>query len=98
MDSLTKLSRLGERMAVMAATNVALDAKPSAADAFVGFQEEAGVDFSTEEGREDLTDDLLRISVSRALWLYRAGFDAGFYAAIEGVRRASREGPQEAVA
>jgi hypothetical protein len=98
MDTLTKLSRLGERMAVMAATNAALDAKPNVADAFVDFQQQADVDFSDEEGREGLDDELRRISVSRALWLYRAGFDTGFYAAIEGVRQASRQGPKEVVA
>ena len=96
MDPLKKLARLGERMAVMAATNAALDAKPLAGDAFADFQEQADIDFAAEEGREDLTDELVRISVSRALWLFHAGFDAGFFAAIEGVRRASRRPPQQA--
>lgn len=97
MDSLRRLARLGERMAVMAATNGALDAKPSVGDAFADFQLQAGYDFTADEGRADLTDDLVRISVSRALWLFHSGFDAGFFAAIEGVRRSSRQATEQAV-
>jgi hypothetical protein len=96
MDSLRKISRFGQRLAVLAATNGALDARPSVADAFADFQQQADIDFAAEEGRENLTDDLVRITVSRAMWLFRAGFDAGFYAAIEAVRQASRREPQEA--